>query len=187
MRIRTLASFALALVTIFLSSSPLHSQAATDKKIFGYQDASGTFHSMTRVAPDATSTAATTGTFKVTINITVKSTFPSGTTRSIGCQTMFLPTVMDMQSNITSYEESTFVRATGSGTTYTCVLTTPYSWVLPTTAMMRNLVGSYIVEVNNSTASAGPAILRISNGDFASTSTIPATGTTTSYVVNVTI
>lgn len=187
MRNRILTSFSFAFITIAFAGAALSAQTAAGKKIFGYQDSSGTFHAMGRAVPDATTTAATAGTIQVTLNITVKSTFPAGTVRSIGCAVDVDVMAMSTTAAITNYMEAAYVNATGSGTTYSCTMKIPYSWILPSSAMQKSLVGSYTVHVNNTALSAGPAVLRLSQGDFLSTSTIPANGSTSTYTVAVTI
>jgi hypothetical protein len=187
MRNRIALSLAFAIVTIGLSTSLLQGQAASGKKVFGYQDSSGAFHPVTRAVPDAAATAPTTGTIQVTLNITVKSTFPSGTTRTILCAADVDATSLSTTAQTTNYTEAAFANATGSGTTYSCTLKIPYSWILPSTFVQRSLLGAYTVQVNNSNVSAGPAILRLTESDFVSTSTIPANGATSTYTVAVTI
>jgi hypothetical protein len=94
---------------------------------------------------------------------------------------------MTTTGGMTTYMEAANANATGSGTSYTCTLKIPYSWIIPTTLVQKSLLGSYTVQVNNSTMSAGPAVLRFSQGTFLSTSTIPANGATSTYTVAVTI
>lgn len=183
MRLRTIAIWALA---IAFGGSLFAQENSSGKKVFGYQDSEGTFHPMAKAVPDTT-TPATTGTVDVTLTITVKSTFPTGTTRSILCGANVIATMISATDTVTDYTETAYANATGSGTSFTCTLKIPYSWIVSSTAVEKSVLGSYIVTVNNSTLSAGPAILRISQGDFLSTSTIPATGTTSSYAVAVTI
>jgi hypothetical protein len=187
MRLRRIA-IPLTVLTLIFGSMLLSAQANTNaKRILGYQDPeTGVFHPLLRAVPDVT-TPPTTGTFKVTLNITVKSAFPTGTTRTILCNTFFDVTAIDQTDAISSYSESAYKDATGGSGAFTCTLTIPYSWVLPTTTLQKTLTGEYQVTVTNSTATAGPAILRLSTGDFLSTSTIPANGSTSSFTVNVTI
>jgi hypothetical protein len=187
MRNRISISFVLTIVTIFVSGALLHGQANTGKRLFGYQDSSGVFHPMLTAVPDATTTPATTGTIQVTLSITVKSTFPSGTSRTILCGIDVDVTGMTATGGMTNYMEAANANATGSGATYTCTLKIPYSWIIPTTAIQKSLLGTYTVQVNNSALSAGPAVLRLSEGTFLSTTTIPANGATSTYTVAVTI
>jgi hypothetical protein len=187
MRNRISISVVLAIVTMFVSAALLHGQATTGKKLFGYQDSSGTFHPMAVALPDATTTPATTGTIQVTLNITVKSPFPTGTARTIACGIDVDVTGMTTTGGMTSYMEAANANATGSGTTYACTLKFPYSWIIPTTVVQKSLLGSYTVQVNNSAISAGPAVLRLSQGTFVSTTTIPGNGATSTYTVAVII
>ena len=187
MRNRISIFIVLAVVTVFVSGALLHGQTTTGKKVFGYQDSSGAFHPMLIAVPDATTTPATGGTIQVTLNIAVKSTFPTGTTRTILCGIDVDVTGMTTTGGMTTYMEAANANATGSGTSYTCTLKIPYSWIIPTTLVQKSLLGSYTVQVNNSTMSAGPAVLRFSQGTFLSTSTIPANGATSTYTVAVTI
>lgn len=187
MRLRPIA-IPLTVLTLMFGSMLLSAQAKTgEKRILGYQDPeTGVFHPMLHAIPDTT-TPPTTGTFKVTLNITVKSQFPTATTRTIQCNSMFDVIAIDQTDAATTYTESAFKNATGGSGVFTCTLTIPYSWVLPTSTIQKTLTGAYDVTVSNSTATAGPPVLRIATGDFLSTSTIPADGTTSSYTVNVTI
>jgi hypothetical protein len=192
MRTRTLImSIALAVLPLVSGSSLVQAQMENGthgKKIFGYQDsATGVFHPLPAEVPDASTTAPTTGTLKVVLNITVKSAWPTGTTRILMCSSDFSVTALTAPSGATSYSEGSFRYATGSGTAFTCTMTIPYSWVIPTTAVSRSLVGSYEVSVENTAAAAGPPILRLNGGDVVSATTLPANGATTTYTFNVTI
>jgi hypothetical protein len=192
MRTRTLImSIALAVLPLVSGSSLVQAQMQNSlhgKKIFGYQDsATGVFHPLPAEVPDASTTAPITGTLKVVLNITVKSAWPTGTTRMIICDSDFFVTAVTATGTATSYTESSFRYATGSGTAFTCTMTIPYSWVIPTTAISKSLAGSYGVSVDNTATAAGPPELRLAGGDVVSTTTLPANGVTTTYTFNVTI
>jgi hypothetical protein len=187
----TLTPLALTLLSLGFANVLLPAQtdeAANNKKVLGYQDAkTGAFHALQIEVPDAAAVAPTTGTLKVVLNIAVKSTFPATSTRNIVCQSDFFVSVLTSSGTATTFDESASRYATGSGTAFTCTLIIPYSWSLPATALQKTLTGLYTVYVTNSTVAAGPAILRTSSSNIVSTTTLPATGSTTTYTLNVTI
>jgi hypothetical protein len=186
-----LKSIALTVLTLGSGNVMLYGQAPDTtggKKIFGYQDAqTGAFHPLAFDMPVENATTPTTGTLKVVITITVKSTWPTGTVRTIVCSSAFAVSAATPTGVAASYSEDAFVYATGSGTAFTCTLTIPYSWVIPTTAISKTLTGDYSVGVQNTATAAGPPVLRVTSGLIVSTTTLPATGTTTTYSIAATI
>jgi len=192
MRIRVLAPTVAAILTLACGSALLAAQASdtqSNKKVYGYQDPqTGTFHALPTEAPTEATSTPLTGTFKVVLNITVKSTWPTGTARTIVCSADFDQISISGAAVSTPYieEASRYATAATSGG-YTCTLTIPYSWLISSTAIQKTLTGSYSVGVQNTAVTAGPAILRLSSGPIVSTTTLPATGTTTTYTIAVTI
>jgi hypothetical protein len=191
MRIRVLTSSVVALLTLLSGSALLQAQAPdtqSNKKVYGYQDPqSGTFRALPTEAPTEGTSTPLTGTLKVVLNITVKSTWPAGTARTIVCSADFDQISITGTAVTTPYIEEVSRYATAATSGYTCTLTIPYSWLIPTTAIQKTLTGSYSVGVQNTAVAAGPPILRLSNGPIVSTTTLPATGTTTTYTIAVTI
>ena len=193
MRSRTLlTSIALTVITLISGNVLLHSQMpGNGRKIFGYQDTeTGAFHPapFDNSLTSATSTTLN-GTLKVTLNITVKSIFPSGTTRTIVCSANFLENSVTQTGAPSNYEEeaSRYATATATANVYTCTMTIPYSWLIPSTAVQNSLMGNYSVGVQNTTTTAGPPILRMSTGPIVSANTLPAAGATSTYTIAVVI
>ena len=194
MRIATFAAVtALTVAGILAATSAAQAQsdaATPHKRIFGYQDAvDGTFHSLAKAVPDATTTP-TTGTVELTLTITIKSTFPTGTTRTILCSSnLDESTLVATTDAITVHTEAAYSYATVSGTTATCTVNIPYSWLLPAASAtnVTSFDGSYTIEVINSTTTAGPPVLRLSGADFLTLTAVPATGTITKVAVSATI
>jgi len=175
-----------------LVAAPLLAQdtnAVQNKKVLGYQDPqTGAFQPLAREVPEAASTAPTTGTVTLTLNITVKSKFPTGTSRTIVCSSELTESTISTSFTSSSMNiENASVNATGSGTTYTCTVSIPYSWILPSSSYSTSLTGDYTVEVVNTANTAAPALLRYHASDFMVLSKIPANGVITSYTLNVTL
>lgn len=137
---------AIALVT--LSGSVLaFAQTANPSrstKTFGFQDKTGTFHPLRNSADIADPAAATTtftGTIEVTVTITLKTALPTG--GQVACSVE-----ADASSSGTSgevgYVEDATKLATVSGSTATCKVNIPYSWLLFTasTTQTNSLDGS---------------------------------------------
>jgi hypothetical protein len=187
----TLVTVALACFALGPAITLLHAQAAGPQqpsKVFGYEDTkTGIFHALTPEAVSPAASTASTGTLKVTLNITVKSTWPANTTRTVVCSSEFLENSLTSSGGASTYieEASRYATATTSG--FTCTMTIPYSWLIPSTAIQNSLTGTYSVGVQNSTTTAGPVILRMSTGPVVSTTTLPAAGTTTTYAIAVVI
>lgn len=193
MRSRTLLmSIALTVLTLISGNTLLHSQLpGNGRKIFGYQDAqTGAFHPVPfDSGPVSNASTALNGTLKVTLNITVKSTWPAGTARTIVCSANFFETSLTQTGGSSTYDEeaSRYATATATAGVYTCTMTIPYSWLIPSGAIQNSLMGDYSVGVQNTATTAGPPILRMSNGPIVSQNTLPAAGATTSYVIAVVI
>ena len=191
MRSRTvLMSISLAALSLVSGNALLHSQAAEpqNSKTFGYQDSkTGIFHPLTASGPTENTSTAFTGTITVKLNITVKSAWPATSTRTIVCSAEFIENSLTASAQGSSYQEYASRNATLSGTTYSCFMSIPYSWLIPSTAIQNSLIGSYSVGVQNSTATAGPPLLRETTGPVVSLTALPANGTTSAYVISVVI
>jgi len=124
---------AIALMTVGGSVLALAQTAlrpATTTKTFGFQDSRGTFHPLGAMpdASDATASTTTyTGTIETTVTITLKTALPKGGT--VGCRVDADPS-SDGASGDVSYEESASSVATVSGSTATCKVNIPFSWLL---------------------------------------------------------
>ncbi|HTX77333.1 MAG TPA: hypothetical protein VMD29_14075 [Terracidiphilus sp.] len=161
------------------------------QKTVGYQDEQGVFHPFNQAVPDTVAKTDYTGTLDVTIHITVKSTFKTGTI--IACGTEALVSSYSETNPLAglSYEEWDYAEATGSGTSYTCTLKIPYSWSLlsPGTGVANSMSATYEVLAlapSGSIFSTGNG-LRYTAGPLATSASIPAIGATTSYTINATI
>jgi len=164
---------------------------ASHKKVLGYQDAvTGEFHPLDKVVPEA-ATPATTGEFEVTFTITLKSTVPSG--GSVLCATNFEVASTSLTTGAGSaYTETSYAVAKVTGSTATCTVNTPYSWLLPAASSSdeSTLLGGYTVSIlaaPSTTVNLSTVEGRSSTSAFLSAKTIPATGTTTKYSVAVTL
>ena len=148
----------IALVTLGGSVLAL-AQTATrpvGRKIFGYQDSkTGVFHRTgSSIDPSTLAPAATTtytGTIEATINITLKTALPKGDV--IVCS---VDAFADSEGAAGSldYEEDAASTAAVSGSTATCKVNIPFSWVLftPSTTTTDSLTGSLEVIMYSPTA-----------------------------------
>jgi hypothetical protein len=106
-------------------------------KVFGFQDSrTGTFHPL-GTAPDISDAAAATttytGTIETTVTVTLKTALPKGGT--VACRVEADPTSEGVSGDV-FYEETATAIATVSGSTATCKVNIPFSWLLftPSTA-----------------------------------------------------
>ncbi|MGO9086928.1 MAG: hypothetical protein ACLQBK_17025 [Candidatus Sulfotelmatobacter sp.] len=127
------------------------------KKVFGYQDSkTGTFHPLGKSAdlmsPDVATTTYT-GTVEATITITLKTALPKGDV--IVCSVDATATT---ESETTfagvAYDERSASTATVSGSTASCKVNIPFSWVMftPSTTVVNSLDGSLEVIMYSPTA-----------------------------------
>lgn len=197
-----ITAFTLTLAFTVSSSATAQSESTQHRKIFGYQDVeTGDFHPLPRVDPEVTGAASpTTGSYQVTFNITLKSSFPSGT--RIGCEivvdetslvTVTTPVPSTSLSSYTETAEST-VAAGAAGSKVTCVADLPYSWIIPASAggtTVRTTVGgSYSVSAiyaSGTGTTTATVKERSSSSQLAISTKVPATGSTTSLTVNATL
>jgi hypothetical protein len=201
MRLRSAFAVSIVLLGIAFAGSSLafaQSTTAPHKRILGYKDAAtGVFHpaaSSTHAAPDAT-VAPTTGTFEVTFNIKIVSSFPKGSV--IGCETSVQFDAEETLSvspyvlTLAQYSEGASTSVDVSGSTATCTVTIPYSWIIPslTSASIVTLSGGYDVTVVPQSSSTTAAVFdsRESSSSIFDLTKVPATGTTSKYTVNVTL
>jgi hypothetical protein len=186
-----------ALILGFTVSMSAFAQTHTHKKVFGYQDPeTGEFHAITKhgVRPDLTTTSPTTGDFVVNLTVTLKTAVPTG--GKVVCTAGYSGTSLN---NTTYeglyYEESTYVFATVTGSTATCKLTIPYSWLIPantTTVTYENTVSATVgaAIVSDSTTdilSVDGVGVRSTSQDIFSSIKIPASGTTTTETLAFTL
>jgi hypothetical protein len=191
MRIGPVSSFAITALVVAFSSLPARSSGVGDSgRAVAYQDSSGVLHPLIAMAPDAT-TGATTGTVEVTYSIKLVSTFAKGTT--FNCSSSLSGLQITSKGASASYGESESVVATVSGSTATCVTTIPYSWVLlpaSTSLLSETFNGQYSVsaiQIPSSVSTETGITSRSSSGTFVALTTIPSSGTTSKYTVNVTL
>jgi len=164
------------------------------KKVFGYQDPeTGVFKALNRGesnAVDFATIAPTTGTIDVNVTITLKTALPTG--GSIACVADFIALSENaLTASILSYNEEAAVKATVSGSTATCKVAIPYSWLIPpaSTTVLNSLSGSLTVTmgVPGTTTATVPILTRSNSQNILTGGKIPATGATTTYAVAVTL
>jgi hypothetical protein len=147
--------------------------------ILGYLDPhTGAFRPVPAVAEDSLAPAAATftGTINLTITVTLKTT---GLTNIICSEEVSVP---DGTTSFSSFAESNTVAATGTGTTRTCKLSIPYSWLL-TNQASDNMSTSYTV-----VGSTGTAMPQRSSSHFPlDTRKVPANGAITNLTAAVTL
>jgi len=162
------------------------------KKVFGYQDPdTGVFHAVKRALPDAATTTTLNGILEVTFNLTVKSTFPSGT--KIYCEAVFnvsSEVITGATVAAADYGETGIGTASGN----TCTVKIPYSWVLPavgaTAVKVDTLIGNYVVGTGLalSQITAGSTVVeREVDGAIVNTKVFPSNGVTTPYTIAATL
>jgi len=184
---------ALALSVALCGSVLASAQNETQhKKIVGYQDAeTGQFHPLDKEVPEATTTAPTTGEYEVTFTITLKSAVPTGGT--VLCGTTIIVTAESLSTGAASeYTENSYAVAKVSGTTATCTVNTPYSWLLPAASSTTEVLigGDYtlsILPASSTTLTLATLEGRSSSSSFLSAKAVPATGTTTKLSVSATL
>jgi hypothetical protein len=150
----------------------------------------GVFHLDNQMVADAT-VPSTDGTFIVTLHITLKTSLERGD--KVGCSlavvaTSFPNIIAGGSGNGASYTEEASADASVSSSTATCVLTIPYSWLLPAQPRIDSLSGSYTATITSrGMEGTAPKVLRSSGSDLVDFTfgTIPA-GTST-FSVNVTL
>lgn len=199
MRIFSLAAIAAIALGVTLAGSPSSAAqsgnaSSLHKKILGFQNPeTGEFEPLVRAVPDASSTTPTTGTVEVTLTITLKTALPKNGSVNCGAN------LTAMSENETTFAyaywyEQAYTIATVSGSTATCTVNVPYSWVIPaaSSTVKNSVTGMYAVQMNSaSTGTTGSTVdptgtVRYSSGGFLS-GAIPATGSTSKYSLSVVI
>ncbi len=190
-----LAAFTLG-ITLASSVSVLaqEDEATPHHRVFGYQDSqTGTFHPVNQSQPEATSTAASTGTLEVVISINLKTAVPTGA--SVYCATFITATSETVSASpvISIWEEQAYSLATVSGSTATCTVSTPYSWNIPaaSSTQINTILPTYTVAIVPTTVkyigTYGIGI-RSSTGPIPGLTKVPATSTTPDkYTVSATL
>jgi len=174
--------------TVLLAATLTYPLAAQmpDNGILGYLDPkTGAFHPVSPASPadeiNAATVSPTTGKFVFSFTITVASSIPSS--QSIVCEAVTDVTeVSGVQSSIFDEEASTV--ASRSGSTATCTVTIPYSWLLATPASDTVTI-RYVIGVGTTT-SITSAATRSSNHNLPSIK-VPANGATTTETIKATI
>jgi hypothetical protein len=115
-------------------------------KTFGFQDSKGIFHPVGTTPEIADAAAATTtysGTIEVTVTITLKTALPKGGTIACTVGATAISENETATENVAFTEGASSI-ATVSGSTATCKVNIPYSWVLftPSTTVIDSLSGS---------------------------------------------
>jgi hypothetical protein len=161
MRKQSIALVAAIALGALGGSAIAHAQTANppfQKKVFGFQDSrTGVFHPLGHSPDLSENPAATTtysGTVEVTVTVTLKTTLPKGD--SVACSVDAIATSETETSPFTSvaYDETATSIASVSGSTATCKVNIPYSWLLftPSTTVVNSLDGSLEVIMYSPTA-----------------------------------
>ena len=149
--------------------------------ILGYLDPhTGAFRPVPAVAEDSLAAPAA-ATFTGTINLTITVTLKTAGLTNITCSEEV--SVLDGTTSFSSFGESNTVAATGTGTTRTCKLSIPYSWLL-TNQASDNMSTSYAV-VGTTGTTALPQ--RTSSHFPLDTRKVPANGAITALTAAVTL
>jgi hypothetical protein len=161
-----------------------HRTEARDlNRIVPYSDkATGKTHYLTPAEPDA-SLSPTTGTFAITINISVLSKWPTGTKPTYTCGLFASAASVNLTTeSYTEFDDEASTTTTISGTSGTCTFTLPYAWLLPpaSATAANDFAVTYSVEATDGTTSQ-TLVLRSQSGPVIS-GTIPASGTTTKTI-----
>jgi hypothetical protein len=185
--IAAIAALALSVAIAGAASASAQVDLFHHKKVLGYQDENGTFHPFTHFLPDAPTATTVSGTIEVTFKITIKSSFPSGTKIYCGAD-ITVESIDDANPlALAIYGEEGASLASGT----TCTVKIPYSWTINAagTGVTNYYTGSYaVVAYDPSLPTLTTAIgVREVTGAYVDLGKIPATGTTTSYTVDVTI
>jgi hypothetical protein len=169
-------------------SSQAQSLPKHDKKVVGYEDEEGTFHALTHVDPDLAAASPITGKLVVNFKIHVVTALPSGTKIYCGADLIAISLNESAPTKSATYTEG----ASEVGSTTACTLTINYSWLMAarSATVVNTLTGAYTVAaINTSTPTlVGDSIgSRESAGALSGLGTVPATGTTTTLTVDVTL
>lgn len=158
------------------------------ERVLGFEDpATGVFRSAAPLTGSTTG-SPTTGTVSVTFTITKASTFASGSV--LNCSVSLQGT----QTNPTTFRSALYLESASVSvpvTSSTCTVKIPYSWLLVSgTGLTETFTASYTVSVYPSQGSSGigsGAPTRSSNATFLSQTSIPASGTSSTHPINVTL
>jgi hypothetical protein len=129
----------IALLTLggsVLASAQTANQSRSSK-VFGYQDRTGTFHPLRNSADIVDPAAATTtftGTVEVTVAITLKT--PLATGGQVACSVEADATSSGSSGGV-DYDEHATKLATVSGSTATCKVSIPFSWLMFTASSVQ--------------------------------------------------
>lgn len=188
--------FLALVVVLFLVREPsgfaqLGTPALTPHRTLGYYNSdTGQFEPLRSAAPDLTAAAvtATTGTLVYKFTITLKSPLPKN-------GIVICSAGGDVIETTYSADEQGFGIATlESGDTYTCSVSTPYSWQLHTPSTDKIILSykAQTYEAIQVTAANGTGTTVITTAGRASSQTtaeipVPADGATTTETVSVTL
>jgi len=140
--------------------------------------ASGVQLSASTIKSDSVS--PTTGTIIVTININVVSRFEAGTTYH--CSVDAIGGIIDLRKGVIDGGLETVNNfATGSGTSFSCTMTIPYSWTLPHAGRASTgLILAFGVGAINEHDEVEHSTLQVDGIE-----NLPATGATSKFTFNV--
>jgi hypothetical protein len=139
-----------------------HAQAPTtshNRKTFGFQDSrTGVFHPLGHSEDLQAEVAAVTttysGTIEVTVTATLKTALPKGD--AVACNVDAIATSVNETNPLldVTYDDSATAIATVAGSTATCKVSIPFSWLLltPSATVINSLDGSLSVFMYSPTA-----------------------------------
>ena len=174
--------FVLAALAAMTQSAWSQQNANSERGILGYLDPkTGTFKLLARASAESEQPAAviapTTGKLVYNFTINVASVLPSSDV--IICSGS--ATIVDVTAGLVSIEEEASTVATRSGSKATCIVTIPYSWLLPN-ASTDTVQLSFTITAGLTTSGAS----RLSTHSIA-TIKVPANGATTTETLTPTI
>jgi len=190
-----ISNFLLVCICFVALAQPVWSQNAKGKGIPGYLDPqTGAFTPMVQNSAESAALAATTpttGKFVFNFTITVNSAIPKNGV--IGCDAS--ADVFESTTGQFIHESASALATHVSGTTWTCSVSMPYSWVLSTPSTDKAtlsyhlaIVEAFQITASNATASTvvAPIPTRESNQNIGSIN-VPLNGSTTTETVTATI
>jgi len=201
---RSFPAAAIAAVTLsfaFAGSAAAIAQSAPTqhKKIIGYQDAeTGDFHPLAPVDPDVIAAVTpVTGKYQITFDVTLKSSFPSGT--QILCEVIVdevttLSSPTPPYGTFSSFTEIATGTVAASGSSVVCTASIPYSWIIPpapsggkATTVVNGSYSVSAINLSNTTSLSNALRARSSSSQLGIPSKLPTTGSTTSLTVKATL
>jgi hypothetical protein len=181
----------LALTLAPLSYGQILTKSHPTHRALGYYDPeTGAFQPLASADADALPVTPTTGTLVFKITISVKSVIPKNAV--IGCNAG--ATVTDATSGLYSDESGAAIATLTSGTTYSCTVKIPYSWLLSSPASDKvylsfntSLDYGYQATATNGTGTIVEPVGARSTTHSIAPISVPLTGATTTETISATM